>query len=166
MAEGVICQCCGVEAPCKYVVFRQNIGALVMRFHKRMEGNLCKKCIGSHFWPFTLTTLAIGWFGTISLVVTPVFIVMNIFHYLGSLTLARVPHGAAPPVLTAYAVQQLQPHAGQIVNRLNAKEPLLEVARAVASQANVTPGQVVLYAVALSRGARLATPPPLPVRAM
>ena len=57
----MICQCCGVEAPTKYVAFYQNIGALVMRFTNSMEGNLCKSCIHSTFWKFTLTNTTLGW---------------------------------------------------------------------------------------------------------
>jgi hypothetical protein len=34
MGYGDICQACGCVAPTKYVEFYQNIGALVMRYHK------------------------------------------------------------------------------------------------------------------------------------
>jgi hypothetical protein len=36
----MICQHCGVEAETKYVSFHQNIGALVVRFSKSIEGRL------------------------------------------------------------------------------------------------------------------------------
>jgi len=41
----MICQACGVEAPTKQVEFRQNIGALIMRFHRTIKGQLCKSCV-------------------------------------------------------------------------------------------------------------------------
>ena len=46
---GPLCQACGVEAPTKYVEFHQNVGALVMRFHKSYKGHMCKSCIHKYF---------------------------------------------------------------------------------------------------------------------
>jgi hypothetical protein len=81
------CQTCGTEAPTRYVEFHQNIGALVMRFHKSIKGNMCKSCINSYFWRFTLTTLAVGWLGVISLVLAPIFVINNVVRYLSCLSL-------------------------------------------------------------------------------
>src|SRR5690348_5368403 len=39
------CRACGVEAPRRYVVFYQNIGMLIVRTHRSVEGHLCKACI-------------------------------------------------------------------------------------------------------------------------
>jgi len=82
------CQTCQRNAPVKYVEFYQNIGAVIMRFHKSIKANMCKSCIHKYFWQYTLTTLAIGWLGYISIFVAPVFIVMNICRYLPCLTMA------------------------------------------------------------------------------
>jgi hypothetical protein len=79
------CQVCGADAPVKYVEFHQNIGALVMRYHKSCKGNLCKSCIHSKFWSMTGTTLAVGWLGTISVVLAPIFVVNNTIRYIGCL---------------------------------------------------------------------------------
>jgi hypothetical protein len=81
------CQACGADAPVKYVEFNQNVGMLVMRRRSYVKGNLCKSCINSKFWSMTLTTLAVGWLGTISLVLAPIFIIGNIIRYLGCLSL-------------------------------------------------------------------------------
>jgi hypothetical protein len=81
------CQSCGAHAPTKYVEFHQNVGALVMRFHRSVRGQLCKSCIHSNFWKMTGTTMAVGWLGTISLVLTPIFVINNIVRYLGCLSL-------------------------------------------------------------------------------
>ncbi len=81
------CQICGVYGPTKYVEFYQNVGALVMRFHKSIKGNLCKNCINQTFWRFTLITLVAGWWGIISFVITPIFIINNSWRYLFSLNL-------------------------------------------------------------------------------
>ena len=81
------CQSCGIWAETKYVEFYQNVGAVVMRFHKSIKGDLCKRCINKHFWPFTITTLLVGWLGALSLFIAPFYILNNIFRYLGSLGL-------------------------------------------------------------------------------
>jgi hypothetical protein len=149
-ARGIICQTCGVEAPVKYVEFRQNIGALVMRFSKEVKGNLCKSCIHSHFWSMTLINLSIGWFGYISLVLAPVFSIINIIQYLGALGLEKVPPGARAPVLTPDAIGKLNPFAQELINRLENNEDLADVARDVATRARVTPGQVVKFVFELA----------------
>lgn len=156
MVHGVICQACGVEAPARYVEFYQNVGALVMRFHKRMKGNLCKRCIHKYFWKYTMTTATVGWWGTISLVVTPFFVVNNIVRYVGALGLEGVPAGARPPVVDEPARARLGPHKAELVRRLNAGEKLVPVAQEVARKAGVTPGQVVRY---LAEGASRRPPP-------
>jgi hypothetical protein len=80
----MICECCGIEAATKQVKFYQNIGAIVVRFHKSIAGNLCKSCINQYFWKFTLTNFALGWWGTVSFLITPFLILNNIIRYLGS----------------------------------------------------------------------------------
>jgi hypothetical protein len=75
------CQVCRGPGPVAHAVFRQNVGALFARFEKRIEGNMCKSCLSQKFWPFTLTTLAVGWLGMISLVIAPIYILMNIVEY-------------------------------------------------------------------------------------
>lgn len=90
------CQTCGCNGPTKYVNFHQNIGALVMRFRKEVKGELCKHCISSYFWKFTLTTLAVGWLGMISLILAPLMILNNIYYYLTALSLQAPSKG--PPI--------------------------------------------------------------------
>jgi hypothetical protein len=81
------CQACGISAPTKHVSFYQNIGALVMRFSRSIQGDLCKPCIHKYFWEFTSITLFAGWFGIISFIITPFLILNNVFRYLGCLSL-------------------------------------------------------------------------------
>ncbi len=162
-ARGIICQACGVEAPVKYVEFRQNIGALVMRFSKEVKGNLCKSCVHSHFWSMTLINLSIGWLGYISIVLAPGFSIINIIQYLGALGLEKVPPGARVPVLTADAMQKLNPFAQEPINRLESNEELSDVARDIAARAQVTPGQVVKFVVELA--ARLRAQGQVPMAA-
>ena len=145
----MICQCCGIEAPTRQVAFYQNIGLLVVRFHKAMEGRLCKSCIHRYFWQYSTTNLFLGWWGTISLILTPCFLINNIARYSVCLFMPGVPRDAVKPILTADALLKLRPHTGTIVDKLNGGTPLEEVARDVAPLADVTPGQVVMYVFSL-----------------
>ena len=84
-----ICQTCLRAAPTKYVEFYQNIGMLFARQQKEIKGKLCKNCINSFFWEFTLTNLFLGWWGTISFLVTPFYILNNIFRYITCVSLKK-----------------------------------------------------------------------------
>jgi hypothetical protein len=150
----MICQCCGVEAPTKYVEFYQNIGALLVRFHKAVKGNLCKSCINKYFWEFTLINLTLGWWGTISFFLTPFLILNNLIRYLGTLKLPGVPVGATAPTLTQEVIDRLAPYTDELVSRLNGGENFEQVVQSVAPRVGVTPGQLVLYIQALYQTAK------------
>jgi hypothetical protein len=141
----MICQACGVEAPTKYVAFYQNIGALVIRFSQSVEGDLCKSCIHRYFWKYTAVNMGLGWWGMISLVLTPFFLLNNTARYVMCLGMDPVPPRAMPPRLSQEDFDRIMPYGEQIFDRLGRKEPLDEVARSVAMISGVTPGQVVLF---------------------
>lgn len=141
----MICQSCGVEAPTRYVSFHQNIGALVMRFSKSIEGRLCKNCIHRHFWSLTGTTLFLGWWGIISMIITPFLLLNNVIRYALCLPMAPVPPGAVPPVLTECAAQQIEPHGQQLFDSLNHGEDLDAAATRIAAISGTTPAQVILF---------------------
>jgi hypothetical protein len=143
------CQKCGIEAPTKYVAMYQNIGALVIRFSTSVEGNLCKNCIHSTFWTMTAVNFTLGWWGMISLILNPFFIINNTVRYLGCLGMESPHPGAAPPQLTDDVMHRLQPYVQEIFGRLNAQHPMEQVCHDVAMRAGTTPGQVSLYVSAL-----------------
>ena len=146
----MICQNCGVEAPTKYVAFYQNIGALVMRFSKSAEGNMCKSCVHRTFWEFTLMNLVLGWWGLISLIVNPFFILNNIARYVICLGMAPVPVGATQPQqLTDDVIERLQPLTEELFTQLNAGDDYERVVESIAMKAGVSEGRVVLYIHAL-----------------
>ncbi len=89
----MFCQACGCNAPTKQVTFHQNIGVLIMRFPSSISGLLCRGCIDSHFWKMSLISFFFGWWGVISFFWTLVTLPMNVFTYLGCLSLPR--QGAA-----------------------------------------------------------------------
>lgn len=79
------CQACGERPARRYVAFYQNIGLLVLRLSSSVKGDLCTGCIHQHFWQTTAINLVLGWWGIISFVVTPFFIINNILYYAGLL---------------------------------------------------------------------------------
>src|SRR5215471_21622375 len=145
----MICQSCGVEAPTRKVFFVQHIGAIVMFFHRRIGGLFCRNCVNKWFSQYFFVTLALGWWGIISMFATPVVLIIDIVNYFRAWSLAPVPPGATAPVLTDEAIQRLNPLAGDLIRRLNANEPLEQAATDIAARARVTPGQVVRYVQAL-----------------
>lgn len=154
----MICRACGVEAPTKYVAFYQNIGALVMRFSRSVEGSMCKSCIHSTFWQFTLTTLLLGWWGVISFIVTPFFILNNVFRCVFCLGLEPVPPDAVRPQLTDEVVQRLQPLTDELIDQLNRGDDFERVADNIAMKARATKGEVALYVHALVAASQEAEP--------
>jgi hypothetical protein len=98
----VVCKCCGVEAPTKYVEFHQNIGTSLVRYRliryrkkvrEEVKGNLCRSCIQKYFWKFTSTNLTLGWWGVTSFFQTPFLVLSNLIYYLRTLDWQRVSAG-------------------------------------------------------------------------
>ena len=76
------CLICKSHAPVAKVQFHRNVGAIVIRFHKVVDGKLCKQCLGGTFWEFTLVTLAVGWLAPLSIILAPFYIINNIYWYV------------------------------------------------------------------------------------
>lgn len=81
------CQGCGAITKTKEIKFYKNIGMLFVRRYYSLEGRFCKKCINKNFWDYTLTTLFLGWWGTISFLVTPFYLLNNIGRFLTTVTM-------------------------------------------------------------------------------
>ncbi len=71
----------------RHVKFSQNIGLIILRFPKTIEGMLCKACISHWFWKMTLISFFFGWWGVISFFYSLVSIPVNLVNYLGALSL-------------------------------------------------------------------------------
>ncbi len=155
------CDTCGAHAPTKYVELYQNIGMLVLRSSKSVKGDLCKPCINRYFWQFTLVTAVVGWWGMISMIVTPIFLANNIFRFCTTLRMPLEPAspGRLPPIapaiaphdhptlsLTPEAVERLKPFEAQLRDELAAGGDLERVAEAVARRARVSAVQAELFA--------------------
>lgn len=122
-----------------------------MRFSKEVKGNLCKDCSNKYFWPFTLTTLFLGWWGVISFFVTLYTIPNNIGCYLRTLSLESPNPNTPSPVLTDAVIEKIKPFTVELFERVNAGEQAETVARSIATRASVSPGQVLSFAFALAQ---------------
>jgi len=71
------------------VSFHRNVGMLFIRRHYKLEGSLCKSCIRKHFGEFMLKNLLFGWWGTISLIVTPIYTIQNVASYVSAMHALR-----------------------------------------------------------------------------
>lgn len=140
-----VCQACGTRAPTRYVEFYQNIGALVVRFHKSVRGRLCKRCVHKYFWSFTPITLAVGWLGTISIIVAPIFVLNNVGRYLLCLTMPGVPDGAESLRLSDAARARIWPFGNEIAQRINSGQDLTTMATEMAAKTGASPTEIVLF---------------------
>ena len=147
----IFCQSCGREAQTKYVEYFQNIGAIIMRFSKRIDGYLCKECSSKYFWSFTGTTLLLGWWGIISFFVSLFIIPNNIIRYFGTLSLQPPNPATSFPLLTDAVIGKIKPYTAELFQRINAGEDFETVARSIAIRAVVSPGQVIIYSFALTQ---------------
>ena len=79
------CNSCYKHTQTAHASFGKNIGMLFARSYQKIEGNLCSECIERYFWSFTMKTVLFGWWGVISLIVSPFIIFLNIINYLSSI---------------------------------------------------------------------------------
>jgi hypothetical protein len=89
LAAPVPCATCRAAGPTKYVELYQNIGMLIARRTISVKQHLCRNCIGRYFKSYTLTTLILGWWGTISFFITPLILVNNCVRFLLAAGLPR-----------------------------------------------------------------------------
>jgi hypothetical protein len=73
---------CGARGPTEDVHYNQNIGLLVVRLTQTIEGEVCHACVHRYYWQYTLVTLLLGWWGIISLFLTPFILVFNTIVYV------------------------------------------------------------------------------------
>lgn len=86
------CQMCGAT-PAAPVTVRGHQGMLViMRFLKR-EGLFCRTCALASFRDMQADTMVLGWWGPLSLLITPVTLLLNLSALSG---IHRIPEPATP----------------------------------------------------------------------
>jgi hypothetical protein len=99
------CDACGRDGPVETVAYRQNTGKLYARESRIVTGRLCRRCSTRAFLRTTGHTAVLGWWGALSLVVTPIFILNNLGYFLWTQTL---PGAEA---LRAHALDGQRAHA-------------------------------------------------------
>lgn len=139
------CQDCGVVAETKYVSFYQNIGALVMRFTKSVDGYFCKSCIHKHFWQMSGTTFLLGWWGTISFIITPFILMNNFFRYLFCLGMTAVPPEAQYLRMSAGVLDQIEPYGEELFRRIAAGEDTHAVLHDVSNRSGVPMPLIAIF---------------------
>jgi hypothetical protein len=78
------CVRCGKRKQTISVGLNRHIGAVILMFHKSLRGQLCKECISQVFWEYMLITVLFGWWGVISVFLTPVVLINNSIVYARS----------------------------------------------------------------------------------
>jgi hypothetical protein len=78
------CQICKQMRSVAAISFHRNVGMLILRRTYRLRGDLCKSCVNRAYWAFTWRNFVQGWWGTISLLITPVYFVMNTYSFVGA----------------------------------------------------------------------------------
>lgn len=78
------CDLCGAQAPVVDVELNHNVGMLVMRQTYTTQGKLCRSCLNRAMFSHTWKNLLLGWWGTISFILTWVYLFRNTFVFIGA----------------------------------------------------------------------------------
>ncbi len=81
------CQGCGRPGPVLEASLHQNTGMLFARRHTRADGTFCRSCGVTTALKMNLHNLVLGWWGTISMIVTPLFFLNNLYYGLAAASL-------------------------------------------------------------------------------
>lgn len=85
------CHRCHTVGPTREVTFYQHIGAVLLMFNQHVKGRMCRNCVNAEFAKRTLITSFLGWWGLISFLLTPAFLLNNSVRYLLSTSLKTSP---------------------------------------------------------------------------
>lgn len=85
------CQLCRSRGAIGKIHLAYNFGGGFRRVEYHIEGDFCGKCVSKKFAAFTLINL-FGWFGIVSAVKAPYFLLSNCAEYVRSLRLIWARH--------------------------------------------------------------------------
>lgn len=80
-----LCQGCGSRRQTQYVTFHRNVGMLLAHRTYKVQGDLCRACIHRRYWEFAGKNLLLGPWGTISLLITPLYLIQNTGVYVSAI---------------------------------------------------------------------------------
>lgn len=136
------CDTCSSNAPTAPAEFRHNVGMLLMRREYVTAGDFCRACLGRAFRHHTLRNVTLGWWGTLSFVMTWVFLVSNLVGYLRALQALgarRAKVTSLPEVASGEAaLRRLAPFEHNVLLRLREGEDVQALARDLARVHAVT----------------------------
>lgn len=132
----------------------QHVGMIIVGFTTRMNGKMCKRCIDRLFRRYTLITLAFGWWGLHSVVLTPILLLLSVYAWVRSRSLEAPAPGATAPELDELAVRRLERYQSEIASRLELKEDREAIARDIATRSGSTPGQALLFSLVVAPPAK------------
>lgn len=69
----------------KGIAFYRNVGMLFVRRTHTLKRELCRPCIHKYFWEFTWKNVLLGPWGSISIIVTPIYFLQNTGQYVQAL---------------------------------------------------------------------------------
>lgn len=76
------CQICGRPGASHKATLYSTIGMVVALRYHTLKGVFCSACLDHFFWEYTLITLSLGWWGLVSLFLTPMILVNNLFFFV------------------------------------------------------------------------------------
>src|SRR4029078_13093079 len=76
-----LCVMCAERPAVPVARIRENIGKLVARRHVTYAGRFCPSCLHRCYARATARTFFLGWWGLVSLLVTPIFLIANALCY-------------------------------------------------------------------------------------
>ncbi|MCA2977197.1 MAG: hypothetical protein INH41_26525 [Myxococcaceae bacterium] len=88
------CEGCGSHAPLARLNLFKNTGMLVLRQTSSFEGALCRRCALRKAGAMTLHTAVLGWWGTISFVLTVLILPANLLQAWWAAGLPGAPEAA------------------------------------------------------------------------
>jgi hypothetical protein len=143
MARG--CEFCVRAGAAVEASFSRNVGMLIMRRAETIAGRHCARCLTWNFLRMQGLNMLLGWWGTISFVMTIFFSLSNVFHLVsGGATLAFEAAGArATRVANERARERVDAGAelarfrNTIKMRLRRGETVEVIARDMVDAANV-----------------------------
>jgi ribosomal protein L34E len=77
-----LCIFCRQQTSGHQLELNQNTGMLLMRNERTYKGVMCRSCAKKTFTKVQLHNLFLGWWGTISFIMTPIFLLANTGRYI------------------------------------------------------------------------------------
>jgi hypothetical protein len=137
------CQSCGRHGPVEAVDYHQNTGMVFQRESRALSADLCRRCSTGAFLRMTGHTAVLGWWGTISFFLTPIFLLNNLGYFLRSQTL---------PSFAALRARKLDEQRDYALALLATKDREV-VVEVLARQAGAPPAEVSAWLTEIAREA-------------